>query len=513
MVVVTDKSAETFKQVIRDHVHEGSVVWTDGHASYGWMDTDDNYTHETVIHRRGEFARLRADGVVISTNAIEGLFSRTKRMLRRHHAAPRSKNGYGLHLGEFLWRSRFVNRGKAGWRRRAFFELVRAIHSTCPAPLHNDGITEPIEFDAWFSETFEWLKREFAAPQIRCGRGRRPTRADARPRRNPREADSAQASGCEPICDTLAADLEEVINENTQGSRKRPPSPEPLADAGPTGGVLIGTGRVRRVRRRRDLPTAYMQVYSRAANPPAGAPPAEPAAPAGAPPGNPCEFTPTSVTDGTRCLARTWNQGRGGQCACAPESGSNPEVCRRHRLPAQQSHGLVNGPIPEAKLIAFQKLRRGEGPAAAAQQDGDDVADPPGTPENVEIGEANSNGQAERDVTPGRENVEADREVDAAPALDIAEVGLGDRIRGVPVEVHERMIDLLSQGLIPLTTFDQRSRRGTAIRTRGTSYEVSSVLQEAFDYGYTSPNFADAYSARWVRQPGGFQLRHYPRGG
>ena len=166
----------------------------------------------------------------------------------------------------------------------------------------------------------------------------------------------------------------------------------------------------------------------------------------------------------------------------------------------------MNGPIPQAKLIAFQKLRRGEGPAAAAQQDGDDVADPPGTPENVEIGEANSNGQAERDVTPGRENVEADREVDAAPALDIAEVGLGDRIRGVPVEVLERMIDLLSQGLIPLTTFDQRSRRGTAIRTRGTSYEVSSVLQEAFDYGYTSPNFADAYSARWVRQPGGFQV-------
>ena len=65
MVVVTDESAETFKQVIRDHVHEGSVVWTDGHASYGWMDNDDNYTHETVIHRRGEFAKLRADGVIM----------------------------------------------------------------------------------------------------------------------------------------------------------------------------------------------------------------------------------------------------------------------------------------------------------------------------------------------------------------------------------------------------------------------------------------------------------------
>ena len=113
MVVVTDKTAATFWQVILDHVHEGSVVWTDGHASYGWMGSDDRFEHETVIHRRGQFAKMRGDSAIISTNAIEGLFSRTKRMLRRTRACPHSKEGYGLHLGEFLWRCRFVNRGRA----------------------------------------------------------------------------------------------------------------------------------------------------------------------------------------------------------------------------------------------------------------------------------------------------------------------------------------------------------------------------------------------------------------
>ena len=93
-------------QVIEKHVHEGSTVWTDGHASYLWLDEDPRFVHESVVHRKGEFARLRLTGIVVSTNAIEGLFSRVKRMLKRHHAVPRRQEGYGAHLGEFIWRSR-----------------------------------------------------------------------------------------------------------------------------------------------------------------------------------------------------------------------------------------------------------------------------------------------------------------------------------------------------------------------------------------------------------------------
>ena len=210
-VIVQDHAALTFRQVIEAHVQPGSTVWTDGHASYLWLDEDARFVHESVIHRRGEFARLRADSVVISTNAIEGLFSRMKRMLRVHHAIPRQSEGYGEHLGEFLWRSRFVQRKKGEWRRRAFFELLRAIRSTSPAP--NMDPLDPMEFDPWFDETYQWLKSKYSAPRVRCNRGVRRSRVDPRPRRHPQEREG-QAPNCAPdvipLFD-LEADLEEVL--------------------------------------------------------------------------------------------------------------------------------------------------------------------------------------------------------------------------------------------------------------------------------------------------------------
>ena len=87
-------------------------------------------------------------------------------MLRQHHAAPRSKQGYGLHLGKFVSRSRFVNRGRAGWRRRAVFDLRRAINATWKAPL----VEDPMIIEPWFSETYYSLKQEFSAPKVRCRR-------------------------------------------------------------------------------------------------------------------------------------------------------------------------------------------------------------------------------------------------------------------------------------------------------------------------------------------------------
>lgn len=172
--------------------------------------------------------------------------------------------------------------------------------------------------------------------------------------------------------DTLGEDLEEVIDESVR-SRKRPPSSFPLADAGPRDGVVAGTGRVRRVRRRRDLSTAYMQAYPRHPGP---APPAPvPAAPSSL---DAEHFTPTCITDGTRCLARVWNEGQGGQCACPPDNGSDVDVRRRHRAPAQQSRGLVTGPIPQGKLDAF---RRPAGVPPRAP-DPDSIPEPPASSEN-----------------------------------------------------------------------------------------------------------------------------------
>ena len=506
-VIVEDHSALTFRQVIEAHVHPGSIIWTDGHASYLWLDGDERFVHESVIHRRGEFARLRADGVVISTNAIEGLFSRVKRMLKAHHAIPRRSSGYGQHLGEFLWRSRFVHRKKADWRRRAFFELLRAIRAT--QPRQTIGWDVPMEFDPWYAETFEWFKAEYSAPRVRCGRGVRKHRLDARPRRNPRESEGIDAAiepDVMPLGDDLEAELEEVMSE---ASRKRPPSPLPLADAIAADGMLAGTGRTRRVRRRRDLPSAYIEVFPRRNEPATAEERASEAS-----------FTPTPVTDGTRCLARTWNGGCGGQCNLPPDSSSEIGVCKRHQRDDQRSHGLVTGPIPPQKLDAFRRASANRNvrasstaetvpTAADAAEASAEVNHPDASSIEAPAAEPAASSQLSCPPTPGRTN-----ERDEVPEGPVA-IGyvLQDPIPGVPIEVHLRMESLLQAGVIPKTTHAQRLRCGTRIATRGTEYFVPNQLIEARDYGYVSPNFAEASNMRWVREPGAFRLITTVHGG
>ena len=65
LVVIRDQTALTFQEVIEKHVAPGTTIWTDGASSYAWLDRDERFTHETVIHRRGEFSRMRADGVKV----------------------------------------------------------------------------------------------------------------------------------------------------------------------------------------------------------------------------------------------------------------------------------------------------------------------------------------------------------------------------------------------------------------------------------------------------------------
>ena len=61
-------------------------------------------------------------------------------------------------------------------------------------------------------------------------------------------------------------------------------------------------------------------------------------------------FTPSEV-DPSKCLARTWNFGKGGQCTKSKLAGERfCKGCARRLV-----HGAVDGPIPEKKLIDFQK--------------------------------------------------------------------------------------------------------------------------------------------------------------
>lgn len=67
-------------------------------------------------------------------------------------------------------------------------------------------------------------------------------------------------------------------------------------------------------------------------------------------------FTP-DVIDRLKCMARTWNEGRGGQCSSDPVDDC-AGLCSCHSRQAQTtglSHGRVNGPVPRTKLLAFGK--------------------------------------------------------------------------------------------------------------------------------------------------------------
>lgn len=66
-------------------------------------------------------------------------------------------------------------------------------------------------------------------------------------------------------------------------------------------------------------------------------------------------FTPSSV-DALKCMARTWSQGRGGQCTRDRRAGDL--FCTCHGTGEKWTvHGRVDGPIPEAKLQEFQRTR------------------------------------------------------------------------------------------------------------------------------------------------------------
>ena len=127
---LNDRTMPSMQQVIADHVNPGGEIWTDGLSSYGWLDDDERWIHCKCIHSRGEFAWTRADGVRISTNAVEGLHGRTKRMLREYHAVCVKRDEYGPYLGELMFRMRFLSARTIGkdreWRRRAFWEVLKA---------------------------------------------------------------------------------------------------------------------------------------------------------------------------------------------------------------------------------------------------------------------------------------------------------------------------------------------------------------------------------------------------
>ena len=96
-VHTTNLRGANVKGITAGHVEPGSTVMTDEHVSF--VGLAKHYTHLTVNHSRGEYAR---DGGV-HTNSIEGVWSLLKRqIIGIHHFV--SKKHLSRYLDEMTWR-------------------------------------------------------------------------------------------------------------------------------------------------------------------------------------------------------------------------------------------------------------------------------------------------------------------------------------------------------------------------------------------------------------------------
>jgi hypothetical protein len=75
-------------------------------------------------------------------------------------------------------------------------------------------------------------------------------------------------------------------------------------------------------------------------------------------------FTPSEI-DRTRCVARIWNKGKGGQCRAHVFEG---EFCKNHGA-SKLPQGRVDGCIPEAKMREFIAYEKKQGVLLAATPD------------------------------------------------------------------------------------------------------------------------------------------------
>jgi transposase-like protein len=100
----------TIEPIIRLYVKEGSVVYTDEYNIYNWL--SDSYTHKTVNHGQGEYARDEdGDGKCeVHVNTMEGFWSLLRPWLRPHRGISQERLPYYLGFFEYLHNIR--KRGK-----------------------------------------------------------------------------------------------------------------------------------------------------------------------------------------------------------------------------------------------------------------------------------------------------------------------------------------------------------------------------------------------------------------
>jgi transposase-like protein len=103
---------KTIEPFIKDTIESGSLVYTDEYSIYARLERW-GYTHKSVNHGRGEFARDEdGDGFCeVHVNTMEGFWSLLRSWLRPHRGISQEK--LPLYLGFFEFVHNVRKRGKA----------------------------------------------------------------------------------------------------------------------------------------------------------------------------------------------------------------------------------------------------------------------------------------------------------------------------------------------------------------------------------------------------------------
>jgi transposase-like protein len=110
--MLADVKQKTIGPLIRRTIAPGTVIFTDGYDIYARL-PQWGYTHRTVCHAAGEFARDEdGDGFCEAhVNTLEGLWSLLRSWLRPHRGISRER--LPLYLGFFEFVHNVRRRGKA----------------------------------------------------------------------------------------------------------------------------------------------------------------------------------------------------------------------------------------------------------------------------------------------------------------------------------------------------------------------------------------------------------------
>jgi transposase-like protein len=110
--MLADVKQATIGPLIKQTIAPGTVVYTDEYDIYARL-TAWGYTHRTVCHATGEFARDEdGDGFCeVHVNTIEGFWSLLRSWLRPHRGISQEK--LPLYLGFFEFVHNVRKRGKA----------------------------------------------------------------------------------------------------------------------------------------------------------------------------------------------------------------------------------------------------------------------------------------------------------------------------------------------------------------------------------------------------------------